>query len=389
MRVLYFMNHVDQGGAALALIDLIAELRKTHQDYYPIVVTGKNNRLNQVLDKMGIENYTASFKNFLSSYREPILLVRLLLVLRYEIGKFIAYKEIKKIIDFKSIDIVHSNLNRIDIGAILSKRYTIPHVWHIREHGEIDFRLVSVKKNPIEYMNSFDSTFVAVSNSVDRLWKRRGINPDSIRIVYDGIRPELYDRVKERRINSDGRMYFVFLGGYAIEKGQEECIRAIGALPMEYLNQIKIDFYGNGSKKYLRYLNDLISKLNLNRVATLYQYKEDIWEIIPDYDVGLTCSNAEAFGRVTVEYMISGLCPIVSNTGANTEIVNENTGIVYQKGDIDDLKNKIIFCIENRELIRDRGKTARMVAIKRFTIEKHAHSIYTLYKELLESKSRV
>ena len=389
MRVLYFMNHVDQGGAALALIDLIAELRKTHQDYYPIVVTGKNNRLNQVLDKMGIENYTASFKNFLSSYREPILLVRLLLVLRYEIGKFIAYKEINKVIDFKSIDIVHSNLNRIDIGAILSKRYALPHVWHIREHGEIDFRLVSVKKNPIEYMNSFDSTFVSVSNSVDRLWKRRGISPESIKIVYDGVRPELYDWVKERRINGDGRMHFIFLGGYAIEKGQEECIRAIGALPMEYLNQIKIDFYGNGSKKYLRYLNDLINKLNLNRVATINPYKEDIWKIIPEYDVGLTCSNAEAFGRVTVEYMLSGLCPIVSNTGANTEIVNENTGIIYQKGDIDDLKKKIIFCIENREMIRDRGKTARVVAIDNYTIEKHAYSIYTLYKELLGSKSSV
>lgn len=40
MRVLYVMNHVGQGGAALALYDLIIELKKTG-DVEAIVITGK------------------------------------------------------------------------------------------------------------------------------------------------------------------------------------------------------------------------------------------------------------------------------------------------------------------------------------------------------------
>ena len=56
----------------------------------------------------------------------------------------------------------------------------------------------------------------------------------------------------------------------------------------------------------------------------------------------------EGFGRVTVEYMLSGLCPIVSNTGANLEIVDDKiSGIVYEKGNIQDLKEKIKYCINN------------------------------------------
>ena len=40
MKVLYFMNHVDQGGAALALYDLIFEIKKQPQ-ITPVVITGK------------------------------------------------------------------------------------------------------------------------------------------------------------------------------------------------------------------------------------------------------------------------------------------------------------------------------------------------------------
>jgi len=41
LKILYFMNHVDQGGAALALYDLIKELKDNYDDIVPIVVTGK------------------------------------------------------------------------------------------------------------------------------------------------------------------------------------------------------------------------------------------------------------------------------------------------------------------------------------------------------------
>ena len=50
------MNHADQGGAALALYDLIIEIKK-NSEIVPVVITGKNNHLNQMLSDIGIENY--------------------------------------------------------------------------------------------------------------------------------------------------------------------------------------------------------------------------------------------------------------------------------------------------------------------------------------------
>lgn len=37
MRVLYFMNHADQGGAALALYDLVKEIKENHKEVEPKV----------------------------------------------------------------------------------------------------------------------------------------------------------------------------------------------------------------------------------------------------------------------------------------------------------------------------------------------------------------
>ena len=53
MKILYFMNHADKGGAMLALYDLLVELKK-YKDIEPIVITGKKNKFNKMLDEIEI-----------------------------------------------------------------------------------------------------------------------------------------------------------------------------------------------------------------------------------------------------------------------------------------------------------------------------------------------
>lgn len=135
MKILYFMNHVGQGGAALALYDLIVEL-KSNYDVEMVVFTGKQNQLNGMLDSIGVENHVAPYKNFMSSTHYPIWLWRVLLRIRHDICLPFAIRKIEKEVNVTDFDIIHSNLNRIDIGAILAKKYSKPHLWHIREHGQ-------------------------------------------------------------------------------------------------------------------------------------------------------------------------------------------------------------------------------------------------------------
>lgn len=382
------MNHVGKGGASLALFDLVSEIKRIYPDQIDvIVVTGKRNELNGLLDGIGIRNFAAPYKNFLSSYRSPIWFWRSLVVLRYWLLKPIAKLILEKRIDFSKIDIIHSNLDRIDIGVYFAKKYRIPHVWHVRENATGGFRLMSVFNNPIKHMLQYDSTFVTISKSVTYNWMSLGIPQRSIRMVYDGIRLESFDDFIPHRI--EGKCKFVFLGGYAESKGQFRFVKALLKLPKEYKQRLQVDFYGNGNHKYIDSINCFIRKNGLDEVVKLYDYDRNIYSKLKDYHIGLNCSTNEGFGRVTVEYMMAGLCPFVSNSGANTEIVSDKVcGVVYNLESELDLIEKLKYVLNNPKDIYQFAVNARERSISNFSMNTHANKIVELYKDLMENENK-
>lgn len=387
MKVLYIMNHVDHGGAALALYDLIHEFSVTRSDIECVVITSKHNKLNKALDNLGIVNYSFKFNNFMSSYHEPQKLVKFLLSQRYKRNNLIALRNIEKQIDISSFDIIHTNLNRIDIGAMLSKKYHIPHVWHIREHGETDFKLISIFDDPVTYMNSFNSTFIFISKSVEKAWISRGLDNKRTELIYDGVRTELYPGFENVPNHQNEKMKFIFLGGYCDSKGQKEAIKAISKLKDKDKEKIIVDMYGSGSKHYIKSLQQLVSKYDLDSIVNINNYDPKISKKLPLYDIGLTCSADEGFGRVTVEYMLSGLCPLVSDTGANPELVtNKVDGLIYPKGEILELRNLIQYCLHNQLTINELKKNAYKKARDKFSMKRHASEIANLYQRLLKMK---
>ena len=232
-------------------------------------------------------------------------------------------------------------------------------------------------------MQTFSSEYIAISKSVMNKWIDRGLSKEKMHLIYDGVRTDIYLK-KEKKVNNIIKI--IFLGGYTVNKGQEELIEAINLLEPEDRNMLKIDFYGNGSKRYIRFLKHKLDKYQLNKIVTLNNYDANIYKKLNIYDIGCTCSKAEGFGRVTVEYMLSGLCPIVSNTGANLEIVDDKiSGIVYEKGNIQDLKEKIKYCINNIHTIEILGKEAQKKAYNNYSINIHTKNIISLYNNILKN----
>lgn len=101
-------------------------------------------------------------------------------------------------------------------------------------------------------------------------------------------------------------------------------------------------------------------------------------------DVELVCSKSEAFGRVTIEAMMSMNPVIASNTGANTELIKEDyNGLLYNYGNYVDLANKIEVLIQNPDLLEKYGKNGYKFALENFTAEINAKNIEMVYKELI------
>ena len=100
-------------------------------------------------------------------------------------------------------------------------------------------------------------------------------------------------------------------------------------------------------------------------------------------DVFLMCSKSEAFGRVTVEAMMSGCLVIGANSGCTPELIkNKKTGLLYKSGDYKDLANTIKYVLENKKNMQECARNGRAFMLKNMTAEENANNIIKIYNSI-------
>lgn len=393
MKVLFISAGDYKYGAPKSMFELMVSLKNTYS-VEPVLLTKKPNELNKKCDKLGIENYSFWSRDIMagSAYRNPLLNVMKQCVkyCLYIWGGITQGRVSTCGIDFDSIDIIHTNLNRNDIGAYISKRYNIPHIWHLRELGREDYRVRSYKIGVIDYMNKNADWFIAISEAVSKAWSERGLNDQKIRIIYNGLNTGEFKQRKEHQTNT---IKIVMTGHIQPTKGQDQLIRAIELLPDEVRSRISVDIYGEAYRDYENYLLKFVRRANLEKVVNFCGYCDNVPDKLAEYDVGIVASKAEGFGRVTVEYMLAGLMVIASDTGANLEIIeDEKSGLIYHYGDIQNLAKKIEKVVNDPSIINVIGRRARKVAEEKYSNERYTREVYHLYEKIIEdnfSKSRL
>lgn len=392
MKVLFISGGDYKYGAPKSMITMIEGLRELYH-IEAVLLTKKRNALNEYCDRHGIENYSLWYRDIMvgSPYTSKILTAAKHTVKysAYLLGDA-ARKKIDKLpLDFSTIDIVHSNTNRQDIGAYIASRYHLKHVWHIREMGKEDYNVIFYKRNCIRYMNRHADAFIMISNVVNKKWIRMGIDSHKAHIVYDGMETDRnIDRINaaSHDHNSKKRLRLVITGHVQPNKGQLHLVRAIAALPENLRQNIELDIIGEAYPDYRKIIETEINRAGLNEQIHLLGYLDNIQELLPSYDIGVTCSKAEALGRCTIEYMLAGLLTIASNTGANPEIIQDKrTGLLYEYGNDSSLCRAVSWGIQHtmeRTMVADAGKKA---AQKMFSKEEHAEKIYEVYMTCMNS----
>lgn len=383
LKVLFISDVGETGGASLQLIELVTEL-KNNFPIIPVVLNSYRNEINSLLDKEGIENYSIGYRPFMIPSDTGML--RLVIkflprLFQYYFFNFIESKFLKYIFDIRSVDIVHSYINRVDYGAKISKYYSIPHVWHIHEFGEKDYKCISLRPNYIAYMNSLSDNFIAISNAVKDEWINKGIPKGKITTIYNGVK-----NLESFRKDKLG-FGIVMVGTICDTKGQAQLIRAVAQLPEYIKNDIYVDIWGSGTREYIKYIDKLISVNHLENTISLKGYSSQLGEILSQYSLGITASRAEGFGRVTIEYMLSGLAVIASDTGANPELIEKTDGLLYKYGNEQDLAKQIALLYDNRELLKTKAENSYRMARDKFLISSYAKNIYNYYEGLVNERN--
>lgn len=398
MKVVYIPDEPEQGGAYNSFREMVYELAENY-GVEPIILTCKDGKYNRFAERHGYESYVIGHRAFYINKGSTTVrrhIKRFLFpyyYIRYKIANYKALKIAERYLNFDKISLIHTNVNRNDIGAVLAHKYQKPHIWHLREYGQTkgegknDFQFFSLRPHYIDFMNKHTDVFISISKAVACHWINNGINLEKVHLVYNGVNKEkYYIKNYEKHFVSDDKIHIIMVGAINPQKGQLQLLRSLIGLPENVLKKIKVDFFGSCNKEYKWYLENFIKKNCLKEIVKIYEYYENIYEILPEYDIGVVATVAEGFGRVTVEYMMAGICVIAANTGANPElIIDRETGMLFEYDNIGTLEKCIVELIENVNF-RERLKVnAQKYAVENFTNKKNAQDVYKIY-ETLKSK---
>lgn len=390
MKVVYIADLEIEGGATKSLIELVKNM-KDYYDIEPVVLTSYDCKLNRLFDMYGIENYAVGHGAYMHRAPEKkwkIPLKWVLYYIHYRLFFNSSIKKALKYVDWSTVDLIHSNVARDDLGMEISKRTGIKNICHIREFAELDFKCWSYRDNYISYLSKNVHGFIAISEAVKLYWVSKGLSAERIRVIYNGVDNSNIKKVNRTTWKQDQIIKLVIVGGVIYSKGQWQACKAVGMLPKEVRQHVTLDIIGavsNTTKKEL--CKPFIEAGILDNIHFCGQCN-DIYERLSGYHIGLMCSKAEGFGRVTAEYMHAGLAVIASDRGANRELIESGVnGLIYNWNDVSSLTEAIKYLYFDRDSMISMSIKGEQISTVRFTARKNAEQISELYKETIYPKN--
>lgn len=384
MNILYIAHESRLGGANLSLLGLLEELQKKHKVY--VVIPIKNGFLADELKKRGISYfYVHSFWWMHAPASSPIL--SFLKKSVYSVllpNNYLCAFRLRKLVKKYKIEIIHSNSSVINTGGILAKITGLPHVWHVREFGQEDFGFFPIGsyKKIYAFISSHSDRVVAISEAIARKVADM-VGSEKLQVVYNGVGEEHIFRKPEVRAPKED-IRFLISGRVSLEKGQEEAVRAMGALKKRGYQNMRLLVAGAGESAGLR---QTAAWEGVADMVTVLGPVEDMPSLRKNVDVELVCSKCEAFGRVTVEAMLGSNPVIGTDAGGTRELIAEGkTGYLYQPGNIEELADRMERFLQCPEKIGLMGKRAWEESSRKYTSSRNAGEIEMIYKELLSKE---
>ncbi|AIF44547.1 glycosyltransferase family 4 protein [Virgibacillus sp. SK37] len=383
MKVCFFAHNSSshQNGATLSLENIVNELVKRGIEVI-IIFPNKSVKIFKESDRLKCF-FVSSF-----SMRVPIHKKGFISNLKGRLKCTINWFSMRKtlsILKKEKPDLIHINGLDSGIGAKIASKLEVPYIWHIRQFLEEDFGLrLYNQKRVYDLLNKADS-IIAISNSIKEKFEKE-LDRD-LELIYNGIPIEKY-HIKTNNRFANKQIGILLAGRINKNKGQLDAVKAVGHLVEKGFKNIYLILAGDAQDiKYLRKIQEFIIKHNLNEFIRIIDYVEELKQLRTECDIGLVCSKKEAFGRVTIETMLSNMLVIGANSGGTAELIDDDiTGLLYQEGDYISLANKIEYAIANKEEMKTIIRSGYKTVVENYSVNRVVDQILDLYKEVLRTR---
>ena len=226
-------------------------------------------------------------------------------------------------------DLIHCHVAGRNLWIAKTFFKTIPVVlsehWSGFINGNFDKYSNFKKSILLNYINSCDAV-VSVSEFLSEGLKRAGVKK-SIKTIGNII------DVKEKKSSNDkSEVHFLVVADLVDQiKNISGVIRAIAKIKLED-KIVSLSIVGDGTDK--NKLAQLVNDLNLShKIKFLGRLsQEQVQEEILKTDCTIVNSNFETFSMVVLETIFTGNPVICTKCGAPEQFINENNGILIEKG---------------------------------------------------------
>jgi len=370
MRILYVIDNLEFGGGERVFLQLASGLRERHQIS---VAANTGGRLTNELKRLGIESFPIDMTRQISY--KPI-------------------RQIRHIVRHKEIDVVHSQGARADFFArVAGKLSSIPHIICTVTMPVAGFDVGPIRKGIYRFADCLSERyvdrFIVVSNYLrNTLIERRGLPPESVIKIYNGIEVDRYHPdLKEASLRNSWGIppaapLIGAIGRMVWQKGFKYLIEAAPET-LEVIPEARFLLVGDGPLR--PDLENLARKLNVYDRIIFTGFRSDIPDLLSTMDVLVVPSLLEGFPMITLEAMALAT-PVVATQihGITEQIMDGKEGVLIPPRNTDALASAVTQIITDRELSSRLGMAARKRVESSFSVRKMVRETEKVYLSLLK-----
>jgi len=316
MKLLHIISSLEIGGAQRLLSDLLPVQKEQGLDVELLVNVRVENEFTAKIEDAGVKITSLNIPNL------------------YSLSNIIRLRGI-----IKQYDVVHVHLfPSVYWVAIASIGLNVKLVY--TEHSTSNRRREKTYLRPIEKLvyRQYDK-IISISQQVqDALQAWLWAKNERFVVINNGVDVERFSLLR-RPIAPKS---LIMVSRFVASKDQETLIRAMRLVDKD----IVLRLVGDGDS--LDHCKRIAVDEGVSDRVEFLGSRSDVEELIAESYVGVQSSNWEGFGLTAVEIMAAGK-PIIASDVDGLKQVVEGAGIVFGRGRVDELAEKITLLVEDKE----------------------------------------
>jgi len=259
----------------------------------------------------------------------------------------------------------------------------IPYIVHFHGKDASSYETLRLFKDGYDYMFKNSLKIIAVSKAMSHALEKVGCPETKLLINTYGPHPDYLNIKPDNNSN-----YIISVGRHTYKKAPYLTILTFQKV-LEQQPHLKLKMIGDGelfdvSKNLVKSLgleNNIILLGGLERKEIIKHLQSAF--LFVQHSIVAYNGDSEGTPVGIIEAMAAGL-PVVStrHAGIPDVVIENETGLLVDEGDIDTMASYMLKLVENRDLAESFGKNGNARILSEFTLQKHISTIDRLIQEI-------